>query len=145
MPASKVAARVHCRLGKWIQAWQHGLSAAKRRGTHWVLVLCWTTASHDPGQQHSRSFANTTKQGKRQVSGVRRPIGPAKNPHCYQAVLGSLDTQLFPTLSATSPIESATMLVSLTVGKVDAGVTVLLTPDKRLARLPLERPRGIPY
>jgi hypothetical protein len=25
------------------------------------------------------------------------------------------------------------MLVSLTVGKVDAGVTVLLTPDKRLA------------
>lgn len=24
------------------------------------------------------------------------------------------------------------MLVSLTVGKVDAGVTVLLTPDKRL-------------
>lgn len=26
------------------------------------------------------------------------------------------------------------MLVSLTVGKVDAGVTVLLTPDKRLAR-----------
>lgn len=37
------------------------------------------------------------------------------------------------------------MLVSLTVGKVDAGVTVLLTPDKRLARLPLERPRGIPY
>lgn len=27
------------------------------------------------------------------------------------------------------------MLVSLTVGKVDAGVTVLLTPDKRLVRL----------
>lgn len=27
---------------------------------------------------------------------------------------------------------SVTMLVSLTVGKVDAGVTVLLTPDKRL-------------
>ena len=26
------------------------------------------------------------------------------------------------------------MLVSLTVGKVDAGVTVLLTPDKRLVR-----------
>lgn len=24
------------------------------------------------------------------------------------------------------------MLISLTVGKVDAGVTVLLTPDKRL-------------
>ncbi len=36
----------------------------------------------------------------------------------------------------TSP-EPATMLVSLTVGKVDAGVTVLLTPDKRLARPPL--------
>lgn len=28
------------------------------------------------------------------------------------------------------------MLVSLTVGKVDAGVTVLLTPDKRLVCLP---------
>lgn len=28
------------------------------------------------------------------------------------------------------------MLVSLTVGKVDAGVTVLLTPDKRLVSLP---------
>lgn len=27
------------------------------------------------------------------------------------------------------------MLVSLTVGKVDAGVTVLLTPDKRLVCL----------
>jgi hypothetical protein len=27
------------------------------------------------------------------------------------------------------------MLVSLTVGKVDAGVTVLLTPDKRLVYL----------
>jgi len=26
-------------------------------------------------------------------------------------------------------------VVSLTVGKVDAGVTVLLTPDKRLVRL----------
>ena len=29
------------------------------------------------------------------------------------------------------------MLVSLTVGKVDAGVTVLLTPDKRLVKQPL--------
>jgi hypothetical protein len=29
------------------------------------------------------------------------------------------------------------MLVSLTVGKVDAGVTVLLTPDKRLVRVSL--------
>ena len=29
------------------------------------------------------------------------------------------------------------MLVSLTVGKVDAGVTVLLTPDKRLVRVPI--------
>lgn len=28
------------------------------------------------------------------------------------------------------------MLVSLTVGKVDAGVTVLLTPDKRLVSFP---------
>lgn len=28
------------------------------------------------------------------------------------------------------------MLVSLTVGKVDAGVTVLLTEDKRLVRPP---------
>jgi hypothetical protein len=27
------------------------------------------------------------------------------------------------------------MLISLTVGKVDAGVTVLLTPDKRLVCL----------
>jgi len=35
------------------------------------------------------------------------------------------------------PPEPSTMLVSLTVGKVDAGVTVLLTPDKRLARPPL--------
>lgn len=31
------------------------------------------------------------------------------------------------------------MLVSLTVGKVDAGVTVLLTSDKRLARTRLQR------
>lgn len=29
------------------------------------------------------------------------------------------------------------MLVSLTVGKVDAGVTVLLTPDKRLVSFTL--------
>lgn len=32
------------------------------------------------------------------------------------------------------------MLVSLTVGKVDAGVTVLLTPDKRLVRAPKAQP-----
>lgn len=32
------------------------------------------------------------------------------------------------------------MLVSLTVGKVDAGVTVLLTPDKRLVGGLLELP-----
>lgn len=32
------------------------------------------------------------------------------------------------------------MLVSLTVGKVDAGVAVLLTEDKRLVRPPM-RPR----
>ncbi len=40
------------------------------------------------------------------------------------------------------------MLVSLTVGKVDAGVTVLLTPDKRLvsshlASHAVESPNGI--
>ncbi|KAF7545062.1 hypothetical protein G7046_g9648 [Stylonectria norvegica] len=35
--------------------------------------------------------------------------------------------------AATAP---AMMLVSLTVGKVDAGVTVLLTPDKRLIEFP---------
>lgn len=29
------------------------------------------------------------------------------------------------------------MLVSLTVGKVDAGVAVLLTEDKRLVRVPI--------
>lgn len=33
------------------------------------------------------------------------------------------------------------MLISLTVGKVDAGVAVLLTQDKRLVRLP----QGICY
>lgn len=33
------------------------------------------------------------------------------------------------------------MLVSLTVGKVDAGVTVLLTPDKRLVCATTARPR----
>ncbi|KND87271.1 Cell fusion protein cfr1 [Tolypocladium ophioglossoides CBS 100239] len=32
--------------------------------------------------------------------------------------------------------DDVTMLVSLTVGKVDAGVTVLLTPDKRLIEFP---------
>lgn len=32
------------------------------------------------------------------------------------------------------------MLISLTVGKVDAGVTVLLTPDKRLVCLSLPTP-----
>lgn len=34
------------------------------------------------------------------------------------------------------------MLVSLTVGKVDAGVTVLLTPDKRLVRTRKAHPRS---
>ena len=34
------------------------------------------------------------------------------------------------------------MLVSLTVGKVDAGVAVLLTEDKRLVRLPYSFPVG---
>jgi hypothetical protein len=34
------------------------------------------------------------------------------------------------------PIQRA-MLVSLTVGKVDAGVAVLLTEDKRLVRVPM--------
>ncbi|EGX95339.1 chitin biosynthesis protein (Chs5), putative [Cordyceps militaris CM01] len=35
-----------------------------------------------------------------------------------------------------TPRHPAAMLVSLTVGKVDAGVTVLLTPDKRLIEFP---------
>lgn len=35
------------------------------------------------------------------------------------------------------------MLVSLTVGKVDAGVAVLLTEDKRLVRVP-KAPRSPP-
>jgi len=34
------------------------------------------------------------------------------------------------------------MLVSLTVGKVDAGVAVLLTEDKRLVRVPMP-PRSL--
>ncbi len=38
--------------------------------------------------------------------------------------------------------KAATMLVSLTVGKVDAGVTVLLTPDKRLVRLSKNNQNG---
>jgi hypothetical protein len=36
------------------------------------------------------------------------------------------------------------MLVSLTVGKVDAGVTVLLTPDKRLVGFQLKAPSCSP-
>jgi len=49
-------------------------------------------------------------------------------------------SSIAPTLLAPlgpQPIQQATkMLVSLTVGKVDAGVTVLLTPDKRLIEFP---------
>ncbi|KAI1854257.1 hypothetical protein JX266_001398 [Neoarthrinium moseri] len=37
---------------------------------------------------------------------------------------------------ASTYAANASMLVSLTVGKVDAGVTVLLTPDKRLIEFP---------
>ena len=40
---------------------------------------------------------------------------------------------LDPTTAQPNPRRPATMLVSLTVGKVDAGVAVLLTEDKRLA------------
>lgn len=39
------------------------------------------------------------------------------------------------TTKQTNPKTTSTMLVSLTVGKVDAGVAVLLTEDKRLVRL----------
>jgi len=38
--------------------------------------------------------------------------------------------------SATQSHPLGSMLVSLTVGKVDAGVAVLLTEDKRLVRSP---------
>lgn len=34
----------------------------------------------------------------------------------------------------SSPLHTLKMLISLTVGKVDAGVAVLLTEDKRLVR-----------
>lgn len=36
------------------------------------------------------------------------------------------------------------MLISLTVGKVDAGVAVLLTEDKRLVRIPANNPLFTP-
>ncbi|KKF96086.1 Cell fusion protein cfr1 [Ceratocystis platani] len=45
------------------------------------------------------------------------------------------DKENFYTISKYS-LSSLNMLVSLTVGKVDAGVTVLLTPDKRLIEFP---------
>lgn len=40
------------------------------------------------------------------------------------------------TITNTSSWSARKMLVSLTVGKVDAGVAVLLTEDKRLVRSP---------
>lgn len=67
------------------------------------------------------------------------------NPHPTQPVkLGNskLDHQLNHSAYQlhlnpdATPRQSFTMLVSLTVGKVDAGVTVLLTPDKRLVEKP---------
>lgn len=53
----------------------------------------------------------------------------------------TLDTRIgVPTAHTTKQL--TTMLVSLTVGKVDAGVTVLLTPDKRLVCEALRQVRG---
>lgn len=55
-----------------------------------------------------------------QLSTAQRP---ETQTHTYICPLNTCAEQLHST---------DTMLVSLTVGKVDAGVTVLLTPDKRL-------------
>jgi len=48
-----------------------------------------------------------------------------------QLVRGT-DQQTLLISTTTNTDTTATMLVSLTVGKVDAGVAVLLTEDKRL-------------
>jgi hypothetical protein len=46
----------------------------------------------------------------------------------------AIGNQQRPDLRTSQETRTTAMLVSLTVGKVDAGVTVLLTPDKRLVR-----------
>jgi hypothetical protein len=53
---------------------------------------------------------------------------------------GQLPQQHVSTTHLTQPT-AREMLVSLTVGKVDAGVAVLLTEDKRLVRAPHPLPR----
>lgn len=58
----------------------------------------------------------------------------ANQPLATSSLVLAFSLGLFISLSILLLLLSA-MLVSLTVGKVDAGVTVLLTPDKRLVCL----------
>lgn len=78
-----------------------------------------------------RMFARTRCQLESErwlgeTSGVGMVYGSSANVNVAQAT--STATAVPP------PLSPHTMLVSLTVGKVDAGVAVLLTEDKRLVR-----------
>jgi hypothetical protein len=66
---------------------------------------------------------------------VRQIFGPLQ-----RMCNGQLPQQHVSTTHLTQPT-APEMLVSLTVGKVDAGVAVLLTEDKRLVRAPRLPPR----
>lgn len=60
-------------------------------------------------------------------------------PNCLSLTLTTVCPPNIHNLCAKFCYKSPNMLVSLTVGKVDAGVAVLLTEDKRLVRCPLVR------
>ncbi|PNY29670.1 Cell fusion protein cfr1, partial [Tolypocladium capitatum] len=70
----------------------------------------------------------------------RNLIQPPRRPSLEATACCQVQRRIPPQSDrgSTSPSSTApsAMLVSLTVGKVDAGVTVLLTPDKRLIEFP---------
>ena len=75
---------------------------------------------------HTHTMPEGSKLWLGETSGVGMVYGSSANVNVAQATSTAA--------AVPPPLSAHTMLVSLTVGKVDAGVAVLLTEDKRLVR-----------
>jgi hypothetical protein len=83
------------------------------------------------------------KEAGRAGDGCLAGVSDASESSAAPLMLRYAGTQLTPNIHVDTPKQphthTHTMLVSLTVGKVDAGVAVLLTEDKRLVCPPMPR------
>ena len=80
----------------------------------WWLVAAYPTYPLARFPANLRAVHNHSRSGTRKLSQAKHHVTAVEHAHA----------------------SSRKMLVSLTVGKVDAGVAVLLTEDKRLVSLP---------